>query len=79
MGEVENSPVDLPPCPPTPLTQNFNVDLDCDFDGCDEVLSPRPPSFGPSNPLDFDVLCSPISNLSCDFHEYQVLYGVGVE
>jgi len=43
------------------------------------VLSPCPPSFGPSDPPDCDVLFSPISNLSCNAHEDQVLDVVGVE
>lgn len=79
MGEVENSSVDLLPSSPTPLNQNFSTDLDCDSDGCDEVLSPCPPSFGPSVPLDFYDLCSSISIFSCDVHEDQVLDGVGFE
>lgn len=40
------------------------------------VLSPHPLSFDPIDLLDFGVLCSFVSNLTCDVHEYQV---VGVE
>lgn len=78
-GEVENSYVNPPPSSPTPHTQNFSTILDCQFDGCDEVLSCHTPSFGPFDPPDCDVLCSPMSNISFDVHEDQVLDGVGVE
>ena len=79
VGEVGNPPVDLPPSPPTPLTQNLRADLDCDFDDCHEMLSPHPLSCGPSYPLDFCVLCSSASYLSCDVHKDQVMDRVGVE
>ena len=79
VGKVGNSSVELPPSSPTPHTQNFSTSLDHQFNDCDEVLSPCPSSFGPSNPPDCDVLCSPISNLTCDVQEDQALDGVGVE
>lgn len=79
MGEVENSPIDLPQYPPTPRTHNFSAVLEFKFDGCDEVLDPCSPSFGPFAPLDLDVLCSPVLNFSCDVHEDQVMDGVGVK
>ena len=60
VGDVVGSPINLPPSPPTPLTHNFTAIFDYDSDGCDEVLSPYNLSFSPSNPLDFDVLCSPV-------------------
>ena len=53
--------------------------MDCQSNDCDEVLSPCPPSFSPFDPPDCDVICSPISNLSCDVHKDQVLDGFGIE
>lgn len=52
--------------------------MDCQPDDCDEVLYPHPQSFSPSNPPYCDVLCSIVSNLTCDVHEDQVLNGVGI-
>lgn len=78
MGEIENSSGDLPPSSPTHNTQNSSTSLHCEFDVCDEVLSPRPPSFGSFGPLDCEFLCSPVLDVSLDVHEDQVLDGFGV-
>lgn len=74
-----HSPVDLNTSPPTLLNHNFSANLNCDSDGCDEVLCYHSPSFAPSNPLHFDVLCSLVSNLFFDVQEDKVLDGVGVK
>lgn len=42
------------------------------------MLSPYPPFICSFDPLDCVLLCSPISNISLDIHEDQVLDGVGV-
>jgi len=69
VGEVENPLVDLSPSPPTPLGQYFCADLDCNPDDCHVALSPQYLSFGPFDPPVFVMLCSPILDLTCDFHE----------
>lgn len=56
VGKHGNLHVDLPPSPPTVLTENFCAQLDCDSDGCHEVLSPCPPSFGPFDPPNLVLL-----------------------
>ena len=78
MGELQNSSIDLPPSSPTTHIQNFSASLDCESDACDEVLSPCSPFSGSFDPSDCELLCSPSSNLSLNFHEDQVLDGVGV-
>lgn len=52
-----------------PLTENLCTEFDCDSDGFHEVLSPCPPSFRPFDPPDSSVLCSFVSDLSCDVDE----------
>lgn len=78
MGKLENSSIDLPPSSPIPHIQNFSASLDCESDDCDEVLSHCSPFSGSFDPLDCELLCSPISNLFLNVHEDQVLDGVGV-
>jgi len=79
VGEFENQPIDLLPSPPTPPSCDFCENLDCKLDGFHVVLSPQPSSFSPFDPSDFGVLCSSISDLTCDVHEDQFFHRVGVE
>lgn len=71
-GEIHNSSADLPPSSPTPHTLNFSTCLDCEYDVCDDVLSPRPQSIGSFGPPDYELLCSPVSNVYFYVHEDQV-------
>ena len=48
VGELETSYTDLPPSSPIAHTRNSITCLDCEYDVCNEVLSPHPPSFDPS-------------------------------
>ena len=79
VGEIENLSANLPPFSPTPHTQNFSAGLDCESDGCDEVLPRHPPSFGSFDPTDCELLSSPLLNTSFYVHDDQVLDGVSVE
>jgi len=76
VGEVLNTSVEMSR-PPTPPTLNICTDLDCNPDGCHEVLSSQPPSSGSFDPLDFTVLCSPVLDSTSVFHDDQVVNGVG--
>jgi len=79
VGELEISSTDLPSSSPTPHTHNSSASLDYESNFCDEVLSPRPLSFGSFVPMDCELLFSPAFNVSFDIHEDQVLDGVGVK
>jgi len=68
VGVFENSSTNLPPSPPTPHTNNFTIGLDCEYDVCDDFLSPHPPSIDCFGPPYCEFFGSLVSNFYVDVH-----------
>jgi len=78
VGEVVNQLVELSHSS-NPPAMDLCADLDCKPIGYHVIYFSQPLSSGSFNPLDSGVSCSYILDFIGDFHEDQIVDGVGVE